>query len=138
MLEKILIAQFRVVEIKTQNSILLYIEALKLDFKYLKQLHTHYINLNYLQRKLKYVLNYKYTICNIYLQTLKLKIKSYNLYFRVNKSVIYSQKIFTIKRVKFVTIDFKILSINNNNTRDIVSLKFFRLLQNVFKLALFI
>jgi len=37
-----------------------------------------------------------------------------------------------------MTINFKILSINDNNIRGVVSLKFLRLLQNIIKLTLFI
>lgn len=136
MLEETLSAQFRAVEINLQSSVLLYAEALRLDSKYLKQLRTHLICLNCLQKKPEHVLSCRYAICNICLQTLKSNIESQKLYFRVNKYAICSCKISTVERVKSVTADLRILSINSNSTRDVVFLKFLRLLQNVIKSAL--
>jgi len=136
--EKILTAQFQTVEINLQNSALLRAEALRLDFKYLKQLRTYLIYLNCLRRKFEYVLSCKYAICNICFQILESNLESQKLYFCVNKCVICSQKIFVVERIKSVTTDFRILSIDDNNIRNIVSLKFFRLLQNIIELAFFI
>ncbi len=65
MFEETLITQFQIVEMNLHSSTLLRAKALKLDFKYLKQLRTHLTCLNYLRRKFEHVLSYKHAIYDI-------------------------------------------------------------------------
>ena len=134
-LKKILIVLFQAVETNLKNSTLLYTETLRLDSKYLRQLRIYLIYLNCLRKRFEYILNCNYTICNICLQIFESNLESQKLYFCVNKYIICSQKISIVKRVKSVTTDFRILSIDNSNTRDIVSLEFLQFLQNIIESA---
>lgn len=131
-------AQFQTIELNLPNLILLCAEVFRLDFKYLKQLQRYLIYLNCLQKKFEYILNCRHAICNICIQIFKLNIENQKLYFRVNKYTICFQKISVVKRVKSLTADFRIFSINNSNIRDIVFLNFLRFLQNIIESALFI
>jgi len=134
-LGEILIVLFQTVETNLKSSTLLYTEALRLDSKYLRQLRTYLIYLNCLRKKSEHVLSCSYTICNICLQIFKSNLESQKLYFRVNKYTICSQKIFIVEKVKSVTTDFRILSINNSDTWNVVSLEFLQFLQNIIESA---
>jgi len=130
-----LIVPFQAVETNLKSSTLLYTEALRLDSKYLKQLRTHFIYLNYLRRRPEYILSCNYAICNICFQIFELNLENQKLCFRVNKYTICSQKISVVEKVKSVTTDFRILNINNSDTRDIVFLEFLQFLQNIIESA---
>ena len=131
LLEERLTTQLSTIEMLSKSSALLRAEALKSKFKQWKLLRTHLTCLICVRRKLEHVLTCEHAVCDVCLQIFELSVKDQESCFRLIECIVCTQRVFIMKRIKSSTADARILSIDDEDIRDVVSLKFLRLLQNV-------
>ena len=89
-----------------------------------------------MRKKPEHVFTCEHAVCDVCLQIFELSVEDQESCFRLIECIVCTQRVFIMKRIKSPTADARILSIDDEDIRDVVLLEFLRLLQNVLESTL--
>ena len=126
------VSLFNRIEMKEKMISYVHVANLKKKQHHWTQLKTHLTCLYCLRRKSKHVLDCEHAICDICLRVFEVCVESFEYHYNIEIYFLCINKETLMIKVKSSTTSVRILSVDDDEIRDVVSLKFLNLLQNIF------
>lgn len=136
--ENRLVTMFSDFEFDLKFSTCVHVVVLKIDRRLWTQIKTFRTCFYCLRRKSEHVFTCEHAICDVCLKIFEYNLEDRDLHFKIFECLFCLNQDTMIDRIKSVIVDSRILSIDEKDVRDVISLKFLNLLQNVIDFSLFI